>query len=889
MRSREGLLLLLSAATGWRGFVGANMTALTCSSSAVATWVATCPVRTANSTSYVAPTGMTASEINVDESNAIAAYNTARLSALKLSAAAGNAAMAGLRKKSTTWYQQSLASLTTYLCVESSSAEELERCVSTSSDAAVRDINGACVAMLDADSCSSKGLCERKSNCKWDDVVANGTEARRQLFTDASVTTAKKWMSTGYPTSLAPFVAPGIVMGVLTAFAAVSYVVLRCVFNRCGGRDPNEKGYSRCDILIPTVAFLVCSLAVFICMVITAALNANISDGFDGVLYSLRATLENADIFVANLLVPLEGAVTGLSAASAAVSEQFKSSDWIASDGATLKQMIADFGAIYINQGTFPSGGCDPKTSTSFCMACPDAVCGAPITSFMDSSSTVMAASSGVANETVLILQSALVDGKDALSTTLRTAALSISGMGSMINTSKDVVDVIDSTYNEYSFSRTALVVCVFLFGLLSSILGIVAIVKNACTSKTTKWVHLLHVSWALGVLVCVLSFVLSASLLAVGAVWYDSCTYMQLLHEDMSPYAATQMAAMADACFNGSNILTPLGLDSSLAFSCATEDDYAALQAADMKSMATLISQYGEKVSSYDLTDFNFNSTRSRSLVAALSTAVSAAGKPANVSFTQENVMTPWVAYKDVSTSYGCDDQALSSEELPTCYMKGLCTSDAAATTAIQTACQTAFANAYTYGLAFLQVRTMLDEMREALLGDTGTSFSSRWNYTVSINEFATAYFAKLGALQTGPMATLLGANGAVRSLLTTVETTRCSSDCAWANLSFDAVHDTLCSDILGTTMAISLCAFFLSLFLLPLIAAAAALQKRLRGAAKGSYDQLERRLQELERRTKQQKQETEGLAPRGDGERQPRGGMIGSLFKGGKKVASP
>lgn len=888
MRYREGLALLLSTTMGWSPVLGTTTWPTTCSTAADLAWQGTCPTRTVDNTNYVSPMGMTSAEINVDENNAAVAYKTARQSALKLSAVAGNTAMSGMRKKSESWYKESLASFTTYICVTSSSTAELERCVDPSSGDAVRDINGKCVAMLDVDSCNSMGKCERRSNCKWDDVVPNGTEARRHLFTDANVTTATKWMSTGYPSSLAPFVAPGTVMGVLTALGCIGFVLLRCVFNRCGGREPSEKGYTRCDIIIPTLTFLVCSLAVFICMVITAALNTNISDGVEDVLYSLKATLENANIFVANLLTPLNNATTELTVASKAVNAQLKNSAWIATDGATLRNMIADFGSIYYNHGAFPSLTCDPATSATFCMVCTDRVCGSPVTFFVNNTAAAISASSDVVGDTVSLLQTSFVTGGSALNSTLRTAVRDMTALGATTNSSMDVVDVLTSTFNDLSFSRSALVVCVFLFGMIASIVGIIAIVKNACTTKTTQWVHLLHVSWSLGVLVCVLSFVLSASLLAVGAVWYDSCEYMKLLHQDMSPYASTQMSAMVNACFNGSSILTPLGLDIPLSFSCNVEDEFGILQAADTASVTTAIASYGDIVSNYDLTDFNFNSTRSRNLVAKLATAAEAANMKPPVKFTQENVLTPWLAYSQSSTTYNEKCSNVIAEELPVCYMDKLCESGKAKTTD-QAACQLAFYEVYEYALAFDQASTMLDEMRETLLGDTGKTFPDQWNYSVSISEFATNYFTKITALKTGPLTTMLGEKGTVRNLLTSVEQARCSGDCAWANLSFDAINESLCNNVLGTTLAISLCALFLSLFLLPLIVSAIILQKRLRGVAKGTYDQLEARLQELERRAKQQKQESEGLSPNGASAK-PTGGIsaLGGLFKG-KKVQSP
>ncbi|KAL7684908.1 putative transmembrane protein [Plasmopara halstedii] len=885
MRYFNGLVIL---AIGWRFVLGTTTSwPTTCSSAADEMWQNTCPIRTANNTNYVSPSGMTSAQINVDENNAIVAYKTARQSALKLSAIAGNSAMSGMRQKSETWYKRSLVSFTTYICVKSSTAPELERCVDSSSSDAVRDIDGKCVLMLDADSCNNKGKCERRSNCKWDDVIPNGTESRRKLFTDEDVIVAEKWMSMGYPSSLAPFVAPGTVMGVLTALGCIGFVLLRCFFNRCGGREPNEKGYSRCDIIVPTLIFLICSLAVFICMVVTAALNTNISDGVEDVLYSLKATLQNANIFVNNLLTPLNNATTEFAVASKAVAAQLKKTNWIATDGATLRKMILDFESIYYNHGSFPKLTCDPATSETFCLACPDRVCGSPVTHFINSTGAAISTSSDIVDNSVSLLQTSFVFGSTAIDMTLRTAVRDMTALGAMTNSSIDVVDVLTNTFNDLSYSRSALVVCVFFFGMIASIVGIIAIVKNACTTKSTKWVHLLHVSWSLGVLVCVLSFVLSASLLAVGAVWYDSCEYMKLLHQDMSPYASKQMAAMANACFNGSTILAPLGLAVPLSFSCNIEDEYRVLQIADTKMVESIISSYGETVSNYDRMDFNFNSTKARSLVSKLSIAAEAALRKPIVKFTQENILTPWVAYNEPSTSYNCVNTSI--DDLPVCFMTGLCDSNSSSKTTLQAACQLAFYETYEYLLAFDKASMMLGEMRETLLGDTGKIFPDQWNYSVSISEFAKAYFTKITALKTDTLLNMLGEDGAVRNMLTAVEQTRCSGDCSWANLSFDAINEALCHNVLGTTLAISLCALFLSLFLLPLIISAIILQKRLRGVAQGTYDQLEARLQELERRAKQQKGESEGLTPN-DPSVKPSGGLsaLGGLFKG-KKVQSP
>lgn len=857
--NRGWLLLLLWGALAYSEVALAQNATSTCSAKAIAAWQSKCAVRTSGNKDLLPLSHMDASEINIDESNLVDTYETARLTALKLSGNAANAVMAGMRKKTPTWYEASLRNMVTYFCVQITGASELERCVATSSPDAALDINKQCIKLTGADSCASKGLCERESNCKWDDPVA-GASSRRELFTSDNVTTATKWMEKGYPSSLAPFVAPGIVFAVMTSLTCVAFVILRCVFNQCGGRNPREKGYTRCDILIPSVIFMACTLAVFICSVVTVAQNTNISDGVNGVLNSLNVTLENIDIFASNLHAPLLTAETQVQSAATSVSAQVKGLDWITTDGQMLYKMVQDFALIYSTQGPFPSKTCNANSTS--CVKCPGDICGAPLKTFTTSAASIATQATGLMTGSVQGLQTAFVNRSNDIITGIRTAKLEISAVEAMTKRSKAIVEVVKETFDEYSFSRGALVFSVFFFGLISSLLGSFAIFKGVCTKKSA-WVHMLHVSWTLGTLVCILGFVLSASLLAVGAVWYDSCSYMSIMQTDVSPYVPRELATIINTCFRDSNILTPLELEPQLAFACEMEDTYTSLTATDFAAFKTLTAAYGVKVSDYGLRDFGYSSTTSRDLLATLNSAVGDVGKPGSKSFTQENVIAPWALYSDSSTSYGCGAKNLTSDALPVCFMEGKCASGTGPTSSLEK-CKTAFSNAYSYALSFTKISMMIDEMREDLLGDTGKDFSANWNYTVSMIEFADSYFTRLAAVRTSTIDKLLASSGDVGKVLETIETLRCSQSCGWINISFNAIHTALCQDILGTTLAISLCVLFLCIFLIPMIVTGISLQKRLRGAKKGTYEQLERRLQALETKTKEEaKAKAEGKTP--------------------------
>ncbi|KAJ0405978.1 hypothetical protein ATCC90586_000794 [Pythium insidiosum] len=791
---------------------------------------------------------MKSGEINIDDATLADTYRQARLTALKLSGAAGNAAMAGMRQKTRPWYEQSLRKMLTFFCVATSDDQDLQRCVAPTNPLADKNANGECVVVNDAESCRKAGQCERVSNCKWDDIPVNAT-SRRQLFTDADVTAARKWMERDYPKTFAGFLAPGIVFAVLTAVSCVAFVVLRCVFNQCGGRNPTEKGYTRCDILVPAVIFTVCTAAVFICSFITIAQNTNISEGVGGVLNSLNVTLGNIDIFAMNVNNPLTLAEKQLQATKVSVGLATKDMEWIKGDAQTLRKMILDFSTYFGEQGPFPTKKCDPST-TPACITCPDAVCGAPLKTFTQQILALVDGSSVPIAGAIETMQTAFVNKSDTISLRLRDASIEINELATLAKSSQQVVGVIKETFDDYSFSRSALVMSVFIFGVMASLVGMFAIFKGVCKRKS-GWVQLLHVSWIVGVLVCILGFVLSSSLLAVGALWFDSCNYMNILHADLRPYFPSRISSIMNACFEDNSILKPLDLDNVLGFQCNLEDQYTSASKADLGAVNKLIQSYGATVSDYDLRTFGFDSSLLRDLMNRATTAANDVGRQGKQPFSQDNIVRPWVLYDEPATDFGCGSKNLTADELPTCFMIGKCASGNAPTSG-KDKCKDAYTNAYNYVLSFTKVTSMLDEMRQDLLGDTVGSFSSSWKHPMSIAEYAKSYFDRLSAARSSSLEFLM--KGDVGRVVEAIERVRCTESCGWINISFNAVHDSMCKDILGTTLAIALCVLFLCIFLIPMIVTGITLQKRLRGVKKGTYEELEKRLHALENKQREE-----------------------------------
>ncbi|DBA02463.1 TPA: hypothetical protein N0F65_008677 [Lagenidium giganteum] len=824
-----------------------------CSSKADDIWQAKCPVLTAKNKDYLPMKHASDADINVDETVIEQSYDKARALALKHSGNIGNIAMSGMRKKSRTWYQQSLGRLFTYFCINTGKDDKLSRCVADTSPYAAKLASDDCYTITDADGCMAQGKCERRGNCKWDDPV-DGASFRRALFSSDDVSAAKKWVERDYPTSFAPLIAPGIVFSVLTAITCVGFFVLRCVFNQCGGRNPNEKGYTRCDILIPTLIFAGCSFAVFVCSVVTVAQNTNITEGVGTILSSLNTTLENIDIFALNLQKPLQDAQTSLRSASLLVGTLVNEMDWIQKDGQTLREMITRYGEIYTHAGPFPFKDCNKNKST--CVSCPDAVCGKPIRDFVADGEDTLNTTSGPIARAVGAMQEAFVQHTGAISRGILSASNQINEVARVTLASKETVNTIKQTFDNYSFSRAGLVMFVFLIGMFSSLLGLFGILKGLCIKKSA-WVQLLHASWLMATLVCIIGFVLASSLLAVAAVWYDSCNYLNIIRSDTSPYFPTMMSNVMNACLNDSSLLTPLGLDQHVAFSCAIQESYVAVGKTDFSAQTKHIDSFGELVANHEIKNFGFNSTASRTYVANANAAFLAVTSKSG--FTQENILEPWTLYKDAhetaeSAAALCPELGNSTnatDMLPVCYVGRKCDAGTGPQTS-KDKCKLTFTNAYYYVLAFNKISNMLDEMREDLLGDTGKGFSEAWQYDVSLREFAVSYYNRLVDVHTSVLEVLM--DGEVGRMLDSIDKVRCSSNCGWINISYNAVYSSLCQDVLGTTMAIALSVLFLTLFLIPMIVSGITLQKRLRGEKKGSYQELELRLHELETKSKEE-----------------------------------
>jgi hypothetical protein len=116
------------------------------------------------------------------------------------------------------------------------------------------------------------GFCEVKPNCYWAEINQTMDSGNRYpiysmneglLPVEGSLTlaqadeTLEKWA-----TGLVIFIAPGIVLSVLSFLTMALFLFCRCCCNKCGGRAPKPEGYSCVKKLLPIFFFVAFSGAI---------------------------------------------------------------------------------------------------------------------------------------------------------------------------------------------------------------------------------------------------------------------------------------------------------------------------------------------------------------------------------------------------------------------------------------------------------------------------------------------------------------------------------------------------------------------------------------------------------------------------------------------------
>ncbi|RHY30482.1 hypothetical protein DYB32_004290 [Aphanomyces invadans] len=218
----------------------------------------------------------------------------------------------------------------------------------------------------------------------------------------------------------------------------------------------------------------------------------------------------------------------------------------------------------------------------------------------------------------------------------------------------------------------------------------------------------------------------------------------------------------------------------------------------------------------------------------------------------TRANIQTPWVLYSMPDAGQAC---AVSPTTAATCFMASYCNPT--------TTCLVDFTRAHDYKVAVDQIELELQQVQVKspfldfpswycasktysmalsnacrwrqgdFAGAAPVVHSPSWPGSLPpIRDMALQYTAALVALGNGPLRALQ--NGAVGNMLLHVDQVKCSMQCSWLAKSTNLLYTSVCSNLVGSTLTVSLCIFLMCFSLLPMIVMAIVLEKRLRGKTK-------------------------------------------------------
>ncbi|KAF0706362.1 hypothetical protein AaE_014152, partial [Aphanomyces astaci] len=628
-----------------------------------------------------------------------------------------------------------------------------------------------------------------------------------------------------------------IAFAVLTFLGFLAFFILRCFCNRCGGRDPVERGYTWCGIMTPGVAFFVFSIVIFICSAAAYVQNNTVTARMHDLLDVLTEVIGNLNINSKNLLAPLHAIQDLQGITTAQVQSVLADTSWVTAGALQLQSIGDNFDLTYTNAF--------PKTciqNGDVCLTCPATICGGSSVA-PQATLTEWRVVADQLESTFQMTRDAVYSGSVTLFSAANDAEDMLTSVASATSDSGATVASVQMTFDSISYTRSGLVLSIFILGLFVAFLGMAGFVKGICKEKT-KWVHLLHASWGLGVVLCIISFVVASCLIAVSAVWFDGCQYLDMVMNDMTPYFSAETSRVVGACIKGTSTLAALGMATVHAKSCEIAERYRVAQQLGMATRFTTLSALGTDIMSYNETQFGWDPVQHYGIV---KTAADAIGSDMVAMANYAVLDRPWTLFVNGALPADCTSDTYDALEIyiliiilrlcyvdpALCYMKTKCTGGVA------TPCYTTFRDALVYTRARNSVQDKLMRMRQDFVGGVNYPNSIGWKGgDKSVLELARAYAQRLERFVTTtltPVATL--------NVWTQVNALQCTSapGCGWINEEYAMVHNILCQDLLGACLNIALSVFMNALFLLPMAVCGIVLQKRLRAIRGGTYGAME------------------------------------------------
>ncbi|RHY91223.1 hypothetical protein DYB37_003443 [Aphanomyces astaci] len=304
----------------------------------------------------------------------------------------------------------------------------------------------------------------------------------------------------------------------------------------------------------------------------------------------LTEVIGNLNINSKNLLAPLHAIQDLQGITTAQVQSVLADTSWVTAGALQLQSIGDNFDLTYTNAF--------PKTciqNGDVCLTCPATICGGSSVT-PQATLTEWRVVADQLESTFQMTRDAVYSGSVTLFSAANDAEDMLTSVASATSDSGATVASVQMTFDSISYTRSGLVLSIFILGLFVAFLGMAGFVKGICKEKT-KWVHLLHASWGLGVVLCIISFVVASCLIAVSAVWFDGCQYLDMVMNDMTPYFSAETSRVVGACIKGTSTLAALGMATVHAKSCEIAERYRVAQQGGDKSVLELARAYAQRL----------------------------------------------------------------------------------------------------------------------------------------------------------------------------------------------------------------------------------------------------------------------------------------------------
>ncbi|KAH9145114.1 hypothetical protein AeRB84_010976 [Aphanomyces euteiches] len=727
------------------------------------------------------------SQLSLDDSSAQTGVVGQAISYSKAATASLVAQVDSVRGYTQDWFHVSLKMMAIWACTSTLSAQDKQRCAPLGDPLAV--MNGSqCLAVAGVGNCSSLGLCERQPNCYWPPPV----DDRQPYFTGDMAAAATTWTNSGYVGTFVPYMIPGLFLALVTFVSTITFVILRCGFDGCYGSAPFKYGYSKCNKVAPAIIFVASSLVVVVVTAIAFTQNQTMSEGIVGAFQAMDITFANLNVMTQNVDGPLASIKQNLNTSVESIRQDLGTTTWVSSNFTMLSQVTTQWTASLQALGPFPSG--------SLCRTLPQS-----LNQWLAQLVTIRQS----VDSSISTMRSSVASAEASISNSLQSASLLVDYVQLKAASSQTSLHSAWTTFKKIAKYRIEVILAIFILGLAVAFFGLIALCAGY-RSNSSRWIKVMHVSWGLGAWVAFVGFIISSAMLVIAILGNDGCHYVLEIQKNVELIWPGQLAKVLDSCYAGQNPLNALDLSNDLSFSCSLP---ASLSNASQGTTAlSSFQSFVAQMNGFSTASFGLSDSSTASLIAQA--ARSTPGLNAT------NIRTPWTIYGQSSAGSSCTNATTA----PTCFMNGKCTTSA---------CYADYVKAYSTVLATDQIVVKLRELKSDLAAASPIVHSSSWPSSLtSIQDVATQYTTALNSLSKGPIQRLQ--NGPMGSLLLDIDRVKCSMDCSWLVGATDLLYTSICTNLVGSTLSISLCVFLLCFFLLPMIVTAILLEKRLRGVPK-------------------------------------------------------